>query len=108
MKIDNIKNYKGGWFIGDFKPTTFKTKEFEICYKKHKKNEIWPKHYHKVATEYNYLISGKMKIQNKILKKGNIFILYPNEVADPIFLEDCELIVIKTPSIKKDKYNVKL
>lgn len=49
-----------------------------------------------------------MKIQNKILKKGDIFILYPYETADPIFLEDCEVMVVKTPSVKKDKYNVKL
>jgi quercetin dioxygenase-like cupin family protein len=108
MKIYKIKNFKDGWFIGNFKPTIFKTKDFEICYKKHKKNEKWPIHYHKIATEYNYLISGKMKIQNKTLKKGDIFVLYPSEVANPIFLEDCELIVVKTPSIKGDKYHVKL
>jgi len=108
MKIDNIKNYTGGWFIGNFKPSIFNTDKFEVCYKIHLKNEKWPKHYHKIATEYNYLISGKMKIQNKILKKGDIFILYPYETADPTFLEDCELIVVKSPSVKKDKYNVKL
>ena len=37
MNIYNIQNYKGGWFIGDFEPTVFKTKDFEVCFKTHKK-----------------------------------------------------------------------
>lgn len=105
MKILKIKNFIGGWFIGNFCPTVLKTKLFEVCYKIHRKNEKWPVHFHKIATEYNYLIKGRMKIKNKILKKGDIFIIYPNEVADPIFLEKCEVIVIKVPSVKNDKYD---
>ena len=45
-------------------------------------------------------------IKNKILKSGDIFIIYPYEVADPIFLEDCEVLCIKTPSIPSDKYTI--
>ena len=36
---------KGGWFVGDFLPTAFKTKNFEVSYKLHKKNE--PKNFSK-------------------------------------------------------------
>jgi len=107
MKVLKIKNYKGGWFIGDFKPSILKTDQFEVCYKFHPKGEKWPKHYHKIATEYNYLIRGRMKIKRKILKKGDIFIIYPNEIVDPVFMEDCEVLIVKTPSIKGDKYNIK-
>ena len=95
---------KGGWFVGDFKPTAFKTDEFEVCYKHHIKGEIWDTHYHKVGTEINYLINGKMTIQNTELNEGDIFILRPYEIADPIFLEDCTVLIIKTPSIPTDKY----
>jgi len=107
MKVVKINKFNGGWFIGNFKPSVLNTDLFEVCIKYHPKDQKWPAHYHKVATEYNYLISGKMKIQNKTLKKGDIFILYPNEIADPVFLEDCEVLVVKTPSIIGDKYNIK-
>jgi hypothetical protein len=59
-----------------------------------------------VATEINYVIRGRMKIQNTIVEKGDIFILYPYEVADPEYLEDTELVIIKIPSAKGDKFNV--
>lgn len=101
-----MKNFTGGWFVGNFIPSVHKTKDFEACYKIHKKGEKWDAHYHKVAIEINYLIRGRMKIQDQILKKGDIFVLNPKEVADPTFFEDCELIVIKIPSIKGDKYNL--
>ena len=107
MDIFKISNMTGGWFVGDFEPTCYKTSNFEICYKIHKKGEVWDTHYHKVGTEINYLIKGEMKIQNKILKSGDIFILYPFEIADPIFIEDCEIIIIKTPSVKNDKIILK-
>lgn len=104
MNIYKISDMKGGWFCGDFEPSVYKTKDFEVCYKVHAKGEKWPTHFHKEATEINYLIRGNMIIQNNKLTAGDIFIILPNEIADPIFLEDCELIVVKTPSVKGDKY----
>lgn len=104
MKKNNINNMVGGWFIGDFEPSVFKTKDFEVCYKKHPKGEQWDTHYHKVATEINYMIKGKMTINGETYKKGDIFVIEPNETAEPNFITDCELIVVKTPSVKKDKY----
>ena len=106
MKIRRIENMVGNWFIGNFDPTIFKTSEFEVCYKLHKKNELYPVHYHKIATEINYLIRGRMIIQGMNLFPGDIFVLHPHEIADPVFLEDCELIVIKVPSIVGDKYEL--
>lgn len=105
MKIIKEK-FLGGWFIGDFDSSVFATKEFEVCYKVHEKGERWPSHYHKIATEINYLMRGKMIIQNQELVAGDVFIIAPNEIADPIFIEKCELIVVKVPSVKGDKYIV--
>ena len=99
MKIFDFNKMKGGWFIGNFNPSAYKTKQFEVCFKQHKKNEIWETHYHKVATEINFLISGSMIIQGTTIVSGDIFILEPGEIADPTFLEDCSLVVVKTPSI---------
>ena len=59
-----------------------------------------------IATEINYMIRGKMTIGDETLITGDIFTIYPGEVSDPVFLEDCEIIVVKVPSAKEDKYIV--
>ncbi|KKS79554.1 MAG: hypothetical protein UV54_C0032G0006 [Candidatus Beckwithbacteria bacterium GW2011_GWA2_43_10] len=97
---------QGGWFVGDFQPTAFKTKKFEVGYKIHKKGELWPKHYHRKAIEINCLVKGKMRLNQTTLKEGDIFVIEPGEAARPKFLEECCLIVIKVPSRPKDKYAV--
>jgi len=104
MEIHRIENMKGGWFAGDFEPSVFKTNLFEVCYKFHEKGERWDTHYHKIGTEINYLVKGKMIIQDKELNEGDIFILKPYEIANPEFLEDCTVFIIKTPSVANDKY----
>ena len=94
---------KGGWFIGNFHPTAWKSKDFEVCYRLHLAGEKWEKHYHTKITEINLLISGKMMIQDQQIGVGDIFILHPYEIADPIFLEDCQIVCIKTPAVPDDK-----
>ncbi len=106
MDILKLKDMIGGWFVGDFKPTAYQTKDFEVSYKLHPKGEMWDKHYHKVATEINYLVRGEMILRGTSLKEGDIFILHPEEIADPEFLTDCEIVCVKTSSIKGDKYIV--
>ncbi len=96
----------GGWFVGDFEPAAYRTKEFEVALKRHAKGEAWPVHYHAVATEINYLIRGVMTLKGERFSAGDVFMLEPREVADPVFLEDCEIITIKTPSVIGDKYEV--
>jgi hypothetical protein len=104
MDIVKMENMKDGWFIGNFEPSAFKTEQFEVCYREHKAGEYWNTHFHKIGTEINFLVSGKMIIGKTELNKGDIFILHPLEVADPIFIEDCIVLIIKTPSIPGDKY----
>ena len=60
-------------------------------------------HYHEFLTEINLLVRGKMIIQDKEINEGDIFILEPKEIADPIFLEDCEIVCVKIPRITGDK-----
>ena len=42
-----------------------------------------------------------------MLNSGDVFVFDKGEVADPIFLEDCKLIVVKIPSIPSDKFEIK-
>ena len=106
MKKYNFNDMKGGWFVGDFEPTSFKTKDCEVAYVKHFKNQEWTKHFHKIATEITFVIKGKIKINDTIFSSGDIFLIEPNEISDPIFLEDSEVIIVKVPSNTNDKYNV--
>lgn len=104
IKIHNISDFTGGWFIGQFDPSILKTDQFEVCLKEHKKDEKWPVHFHKIATEYNLLVKGKMLINNKEINPGEIFVLGPYQIADPVFLEDCQVIIVKVPSVPGDKF----
>jgi mannose-6-phosphate isomerase-like protein (cupin superfamily) len=97
----------GGWFVGDFSPTAFTTNGFEVCYKKHYAGEHWDTHYHKEATEINLLVKGRMRINNVEINAGEIFVIPPYYVSKPEFIQDCELVIIKTPSVIGDKYIVK-
>ena len=106
MEIHKINDMVGGWFVGDFTPTAYKTKDFEVSYKLHPKGEEWDVHYHKEADEINFLFKGKMIIQGQELNEGDIFVIKKYEIADPIFLEDCHIVCVKTSSVKGDKYGV--
>lgn len=106
MKTFEFSKMHKGWFVGDFEPTALKTDQFEIAYHTHKRGEQVTRHTHRVATEYNLLISGSMTICGQQVVGGTIFVLEPGEISDAIFHEDCHIVCIKTPSVKGDKYLV--
>lgn len=104
MIFDNIKNFKNGWFIGNFEPSLFKNENFEISVQFHEKGFVGVKHYHAKSTEFNLVLNGKVIICGKELKKGDIFVFLPNEISESLFLEDTEILVVRTPSDPSDKY----
>jgi len=106
MQIIKLNEMTKGWFIGDFEPTTLRTKEFEVGILNFKKDEKKPPHYHKISTEYNVLLSGSFTTNGIKLEEGDIFIIYPNEIVDPEFHTDCKILCIKTPSSPNDKYEI--
>lgn len=103
MIIENINNMFKGWFIGDFEPSVYRTSQFEAGFKEHKAGEFYERHYHKEVTEINFLVYGSMQMHNKKLTKGDIFVVSPYEIADPIFFEDSGVICIKVPGKINDK-----
>ena len=106
MIIEKLNNMIRGWFIGDFEPCVYRTREFEVGVLTHRKNEQWDEHYHKIANEINVLIEGKMIINGVHIEAGDIFIIKPNESSAPVFLEDCKIVCVKTPSVIGDKYAI--
>lgn len=104
VEIYNIKDFKGGWFIGNFEPSLIRTEGFEVGVNFHPSGSYWAPHYHKVATEITYLMSGRMEICGKTIEAGQLFVIPPLEPAAPIFLTDCHVVIVKTPSVPGDKY----
>ena len=88
QKFNFDKMYRG-WFIGDFEPTAYKTKNFEVGFLHHKKGDIWQKHYHKIAREITLVVEGKVKVSlvddlngalvlaNSLSNKGDVVLLSP-------------------------------
>ena len=106
MDVYNIKNFKNGWFIGNFEPSIFKNPFFEVAHHFHAKGYTGPLHTHFVAEEVTYIVKGSLVASGKKMTAGDMFVYHPKEVADVTFLEDTDLIVIKWPSVINDKYNI--
>lgn len=106
MEIHKLDKMINGWFVGNFDPAVLKTDQFEVAYQTHKAGESHDIHYHKKSREYNVLVHGEMIINEQKLNAGDIFILEPYEVSEPTFLTDVELVVVRTSSVKGDKYVV--
>ena len=103
QKIANISETFRGWSIGDFEPSIYKTKMFEVGVLLHKQGEQWPYHIHDTITECNYLVYGEMRLSGRLFSSGDCFNFYPGHPAIPEFLSDCLIICVKYPSIPKDK-----
>lgn len=106
MKISRIDDYFKGWFIGNFDPAVLKTDQFEVGVLFYPKGIHHQKHFHRLATEYNVLVQGSFILSGTKLNAGDVFILEPDEIADPEFLEDCTIVCVKVPSLPGDKYEI--
>lgn len=106
-KRERIENFKKGWFIGNFEPSLLNSRDFEVALQFHPKGFVGEKHYHARSIEYNLIVKGKVNICGEEMNKGDIFIFYPNQISESIFLEDTEIVVIRTPSAQNDKIIIK-
>lgn len=106
MKIYNFKDMIKGWFVGDFNPTSFSTKDFEVAVKIYKQGDSEQKHFHKIATEITLIKKGKVLMNQIEYKEGDIIVMEPGESTDFKALTDAENIVVKIPCVKGDKYIV--
>ena len=103
MKLNNIKNFTNGWFIGDFVPSLFKQPFFEVAHHHYSKGLVSTPHTHIIAVEVNYIVTGKLIASGNELGTGDIFTYEPGDVSDVQFLEDTDLVIIKYPSVPSDK-----
>lgn len=105
MKTSNINEMVKGWFIGNFEPSLLKTNDVEVAVKNYNKGDYESAHYHKIATEFTVIISGRVKMNNIEYKSGDIIVMEPNESTDFEALEDNTVnVVVKIPGANNDKY----
>jgi mannose-6-phosphate isomerase-like protein (cupin superfamily) len=104
MKRSNLKEMKRGWFIGDFEPQVWKTKEFEVGVQRYKVGDSESEHVHKIATEINAVIFGTIQMNDEVFTENEIAIIEPGEYVKFKSITDSVLAVIKVPSIIGDKY----
>ncbi|PTQ90039.1 hypothetical protein [Agitococcus lubricus] len=106
MKVEHLDNMVKGWFVGDFNPVVFPSKDIEVAVKSYKAGDYEAPHYHKVATEITVIVSGEALMANRNCKAGDILTLEPGFITDFKAITDVVTVVVKSPSAKDDKYVV--
>jgi hypothetical protein len=92
-----------GWFIGDFDGAAYHTKDFEVTYQKNPRSQT-ASHIHKLAYEITLVISGRQICNGQMFAAGDICILEPGDISQIEYLEETEVVTIKTPSVPDDKH----
>jgi len=112
-KLKDFQKFSGyfiGQFMGERGFPILETDEVEITYKKlPEKFEEERPHYHKKGVEVNIVIKGKYKAQvngeNVEISSNEFLVVYPRSTLKNISAQKgTELIVVKAPSVAKDKF----
>jgi quercetin dioxygenase-like cupin family protein len=93
-----------GWFVGAFSPTVIFTRDVEVGIKYYKSGEQEQAHFHKVATEITVVLTGKVRMNDRIFVSGDIITVSPGETVSFSALEDSTTVVVKVPGASNDKY----
>lgn len=104
MEKFNLDHFKGGWFIGDFIPTLFKTTDVEVALKKYTQGQKEGAHFHKIATEFTVIIEGEVLMSGNTYKTGDIIKIMPGISTDFEALTNVTTLVVKIPGAQNDKY----
>lgn len=104
MNKFNLKDFKKGWFVGNFEPSLIKTNDVEVAVKKYKAGECEEFHYHKISTEITCILKGEVQMNGVIYKSGDIIKINPLEGTDFKAVTDAENVVVKFPGANDDKY----
>jgi hypothetical protein len=104
MKSFHLDDMIKGWFVGDFSPVAFSTKDCEVAVKKYKAGDCEGAHHHKIATEITVVVSGQIRMVGKNWGAGDIVVVEPGTVTDFEALTDVVNVVVKVPGASDDKY----
>jgi len=103
-KLNLLKDFKGGWIIGHFSRSLYTSNDVEVAIMRVPKGLMADGHFHRQATEYNFIVTGKALINGEELTDGDCFVYEKGERTDVQYLEDTHLVVVKLPSLPNDKF----
>ena len=104
MKVFNLNDMVKGWFVGNFEPTTMRTKDVEVAVKKYQAGDYEPTHHHKIATEITVISEGQVQMNGITYGAGSIIVTEPGESTDFRALTNVTSTVVKLPGANFDKY----
>ena len=105
MKVYNLKDMFKGWFIGNFDPSVLKTNDVEVGVQQYEEGEEEDGHVHKIASEITLVLEGRLLLNGKEYKEGDILIIEPNEPMTSFkTLTKVRTVVVKFPGANEDKY----
>jgi quercetin dioxygenase-like cupin family protein len=108
MRTAKLADMVRGWFIGNFEPSLCKTNDVEVGVKQYRKGDRESRHYHKIATEYTAILTGRVRMNGIEYGAGDIIVIEPGESTDFESLEDgTATVVVKMPGANNDKYEGK-
>jgi len=106
MQVFELDKFTGGWVVGDFEPSLLRLPSAEVAIKRYKQYDREDKHVHRIAEEITIVVEGIVLMNGHILKRNDVVLLNAGEATDFMALTDAVTCVIKSPSIKGDKYLV--
>lgn len=106
MKLFNLNDFKGGWFIGNFLPTIIPSNEVEVAIKRYKAGDYDAKHLHKVADEITVIVDGVVKMNDIGYRADDVIWIEKGDETDFLAVTDAVTCVVKIPCVKGDKYLV--
>jgi len=104
VKKKRLDRMTKGWFVGDFRPSVYLTRQCEVAVKRYPAGAYEAEHYHKVATEITVVVSGQIKMNHQRYDENDIVGVEPNESTDFLAVTDAVTAVVKIPGAQNDKY----
>lgn len=104
MKRARIEDMIKGWFVGDFDPTLYRTRDVEVAVKSYRAGDRESSHYHKIATELTVITSGEVEMNGVRYGAGDIVVIEPGDATDFRAVTDAMTTVVKVPGAVGDKY----
>lgn len=100
----NLNYFTRGWLVGNFKPSLIQTENIEVAVQEYKSGDMEQPHYHKEVVEYNIVLDGIVSFNGELYSKDEICIIEKNKIVEFIAVTDARVLVIKSSSVKGDKY----
>ena len=104
MQTAQLDKMGKGWFVGDFDPTMYRSKDVEVAVKYYSAGDREQWHYHRVATELTVIVSGTVRMNGQSYHEGDAIMMEPGEGTDFEAVTDAVNVVVKLPCVKNDKF----